>query len=174
MEPSFESPRSAALGGILYGAMAGAILLLGQVFGAMLTGDSPWAPLQPFASVVLGESTIGVPATTELVVLGFTIHFILSALYGALYCAANTRLPAKLQTLYGAQAALGLLFGAALWLINLQLITRIFYPLLLRSSQPTQLLLHAVTFGLPLALFYAGQRRREVPAAPHAGPPHPA
>jgi len=160
-----ESPRSAALGGVLYGVMAGALFLLAQVFAAMFVGESPWAPIQPFSSVVLGESAVGVRTSPQSVVVGFIVHFALSALYGAIYCAANARRSSKIRTGYVRQSALGLLYGAALWLINLELIARFFYPWLLESSQLIQLGLHAVTFGLPLALFYAGAQRREQPSA---------
>jgi hypothetical protein len=76
------------------------------------------------------------------------------------YGAINGTFSPATETSYIRQAGLGLLFGVILWFVKFQIIARIAYPWFLTRPQLPQLLMHAVFFGLPLALMYAAAERR--------------
>lgn len=149
--------------GILFGLITGALFAIMTVTSAAMTGDSLFSPFRMFASIVLGqvalESLESLPAGAIFCV-GSIVHFVLSAAFGLVYGAVNARFSAETQTHWGRQAGLGLLFGVVLWLVNFQIIARIFYPWFLMTPQFLQMSLHALFFGLPLALMYAGAERQ--------------
>jgi hypothetical protein len=93
-------------------------------------------------------------------VVGIIAHLTLSGIYGLAYGVVNAMFSPRTETSWGRQMAIGVVFGAALWLVNFQIIARIVYPWFLDAPQALQLLMHAVAFGLPLALMYAGAERR--------------
>jgi len=53
-----------------------------------------------------------------------------------------------------------------LWLIDFQLLGRLFYPWFLELPQAPHAILHALTFGLPLGLVYGLLAARRHPAEP--------
>jgi hypothetical protein len=154
-----ESVR-AAKEGLGFGLIAGLIFAMMQGTVAVLAGGTAVTPLRMFASVMLGEGAMGAAPIATVLVAGGLAHFILSGLFGVAYGLANSTFSRPTQTGWSEQLGLGLLFGAALWVVNFELVARALYPWLLARSQPAQLLLHAVCFGLPLALMMAGAERR--------------
>lgn len=151
--------------GFGYGVIAGILLAIAAVIAALIGGTSPLMPFRMFASVLLGSSALDTVAPATAVVVGGIIHLLLSGVFGVLYAALNARLPLRTQTHFGKEAGLGALFGVALWFVNIQIIARILYPWFLDAPQFTQMLMHALVFGLPLGLMYARLERRLHPIA---------
>lgn len=153
-----------AVDGVLFGWIAGVFMLFAEVAVSALEGGPPWAPLQPFRQMVLGTPHLAGDIGPAFLV-GFAFHAVLSAIFGAIFCAlVNHFFAMRAHRNWAAVIAVGLLYGAVLWFVNLQLIARVLFPTFLTSPQFPQLLIHAFAFGLPLALLYCGAERRMEPA----------
>lgn len=146
--------------GLEFGLIAGLIFASLQIAGAVAVGARPVAPLWMAASVVLGRAALGGIATGHALAVGAIAHLLLSAVFGLVYGAFAAQLPVEMQANRGKQVWLGLCFGAALWLVNFQIIAVLFYPWFLRTPQLLQLSMHALFFGLPLTLMYSAAERR--------------
>jgi hypothetical protein len=157
-----ETTRRSVKEGIGFGIIAGLFFALMEILGAAMMGNPPLMPLRMFASVVLGSHALD-PALTSLggaFAAGIVVHLVLSALFGLVYGLASSRLRSERQTSWGVQAAAGFGFGAAVWLLNCQIIARALYPWFLEAPQLLQLVMHALFFGLPLGLLYAASERK--------------
>lgn len=147
--------------GVRFGLIAGLIFGLMEIVGAIVMGDPALMPLRMFSSVVLGQEAMMETGLGTAVVVGLIAHFAISALYGLIYGLVNARFTAgRERTRYGSQAWIGLLFGLGVWLVNFQIIARFLYPWFLGTPQVLQAVMHAVFFGLPLAVMYAAGERR--------------
>jgi len=145
------------------GLIAGVILAVAEMIVSAIMGSSAVLPLRLFGSVLLGRSALTDISAGTAILVGVVVHLALSAAFGALYGLLSTRVSDRTRTSSGREAGLGMLYGAALWLINFQIIARLFYPWMLLTPQFTQLVLHAVFYGLPLGLMFASEERRRVP-----------
>lgn len=146
--------------GMGYGLIAGLVFGTVEIIGSAAMGNPALMPVRTFASVLLGREAFSeVVWIGWAVAVGLGVHFALSALFGLIYGAIESRMSREGRTSWGRQSAVGLLFGAAIWLVNFQIIARLFYPWFLEAPQFLQLALHAVTFGLPLALMFASAER---------------
>lgn len=142
-------------------------LAAGIVFGVVqLISFALVDPLEPVrlaASVFLGQDALANRTAGPLLV-GLVVHLALSSLFGLWYGALGLRLSPASRRSWGFQAGLGVLYGLAVWAVNVQLIARALYPWFLDVPQFAQALLHAFAFGLPLALAYeVAERRVETP-----------
>jgi hypothetical protein len=147
--------------GLLYGLVAGAIFAVAEIAAAAMMGDPALMPIRMFASILLGEAALAEVTLGAAVVVGLLVHFVLSAIFGVTYGAiVNGVLSPTTRGSMGAQTAIGLGFGAVLWLVNFQIIGRLLFPWFLMAPQFAQLVLHAVFFGLPLGLMFAASERR--------------
>jgi hypothetical protein len=155
-----ESTRRGIKEGIGFGLIAGLIFGVIEIIAAVLMGDPPLMPVRMFASTVLGEQALEQTPAATAIPLGLLAHFVLSAMFGLIYGAINARFSTATETSYGRQVALGLMFGAVLWLVNFQIIARLIYPWFLMTPQFLQMAMHAMFFGLPVALMYARAERR--------------
>lgn len=160
-----QTTRRGAKEGLGFGLIAGVIFGVMEMVGAALMGDPFVMPLRMFASVVLGQAALTATPLGTVVVVGALAHLVLSGVFGLIFAVIVSRLSSETRASFGAQAAIGLLFGAALWLVNFQIIARALYPWFLQAPQFLQMLMHAMFFGLPLALLYASAERRARPAA---------
>jgi hypothetical protein len=147
--------------GVGYGLVAGVVLAVASMMAAALSSEPAIEPIRLAASVVTGEDAmhavgLGVLAT------GVVVHLVLSAIFGAVYGLFDGALSADVRHSYVWQSGLGLLFGTALWLVNVEIVARIVYPWFVEQNQLASYGLHAVFFGLPLGLMIA--------ATEHAGP----
>lgn len=140
--------------GLEVGLLAGIVFAGVQVVVAVAMGMSPWAPLRMAASVVLGETALDA-SVSEVLRVGPVVHLGLSAAFGVLYGITSSLSSEDIQQNPWVQAITGLVFGAALYVIDFQLIARVVYPWLLDAPQLAQLAMHAFGFGLPLGLLYA-------------------
>lgn len=164
-----ETTKRGVKEGIGYGLIAGMIFGVMEIVGAAIMGNPPLMPIRMFASVVLGHSALMESSLATAVAIGIVAHLALSGVFGLVYGAINGLLSSETETSYGRQTALGLLFGAMLWIINFQLIGRALFPWFLGTPQFLQMLMHAMFFGLPLALLYAATERRVQHVGRHAG-----
>lgn len=146
--------------GIGFGLIAGIIFAIMESVGAAMMGNPPLMPFRLFASVVLGQSAMDATSIGTVFVVGVLAHLGLSAVFGLIYGLINSQLSTETQTNWGREVGLGLLFGACLWLVNFQVVARLFYPWFLTAPQFLQMMMHAVFFGLPLSLMFAGAERR--------------
>lgn len=148
--------------GIGLGIVAAIVFALAEVVVAAITTGSPLMPFRMFASVVMGSSALE-PAATGIgtaFVVGSLVHLALGALFGLAYGLFNAALSTETQTSMTREAIIGLSFGIALWLVNFHIIARAVFPWFLDTNQATQMLLHALFYGLPLGVMYAGAERR--------------
>lgn len=144
-----------------FGAVAGLVFAATAMGGAAVMGNSALMPLRSFASVVLGDSAMQTSASLGVVVVvGILAHLALSAIFGLVYGLVSARFSTETEASWGRQAGQGLLYGAMIWAVNFQLVARLLYPWFLDTPQLLQMLMHAMFFGLPLALIYAAAERR--------------
>ena len=159
-----ESTRRGMKEGLEFGLLAGLSLAAAQIagtaLGAVTLSDEPVSAVRMFASVVLGRAALDTTSFGVALLVGGIAHLLLSALFGLVYGLFAGQLPAQMLTNRRKQAWLGLCFGATLWLVNFQIIALILYPWLLRTSQLLQLMMHALFFGLPLALMFSAAEGR--------------
>ncbi len=153
--------------GLGFGLLAGIFLGVMEVVGSTIMGNPPLMPVRMFASVVLGETALMQTPAATAIPIGVIVHLALSAMFGVIYGLASSRLSTATETSYGRQAAIGLGFGAMLWLVDFQIIGRIAFPWFLNAPQFLQMAMHAMFFGLPLGLMYAAGERH----AHHVGHP---
>jgi hypothetical protein len=139
---------------VLSGVAAGFVMGLSEVIASVLSGQSALLPLRLAASVVLGEDAFGRNAPM-IALVGAIVHFSVAVMYGFAYGVFNSQMTWSKRVVGLRQAALGLAFGTVIWLLDFQLIARLFYPWMLDHSQVVQWALHAIGFGLPLGLLFA-------------------
>jgi hypothetical protein len=145
--------------GVGSGLLAGAMFATAQVVAAITTGDPAVIAFRRSASVLLGPAALTTTPTAVAIVIGLIAHAYLATMYGLSYGVYNSVLSRPTRCSARRQAAIGALYGVALWLVNLELFARIVFPWLLAVSQPIQVFVHAVCFGLPLGLRYAAAER---------------
>jgi hypothetical protein len=155
-----EATRRSLKEGAQFGLVAGIIFGVVQILGSLIGGFGAIMPFRMAAGIVLGQATMETASPGAVIALGTLIHLVLAAVFGLLYGLLNARVPTPTQTDWGKQAGLGVAFGAVLWIVNFQIIARIFFPWFLEAPQFLQLLAHALVYGLPLGLMYAGAERR--------------
>ncbi|MCX4243472.1 hypothetical protein OEB96_22765 [Paraliomyxa miuraensis] len=141
---------------------------MAEIIAAMAAGLRPLLPLRMAASVVIGPEALTTTTVAGAIVAGVVVHLLASTLFGAIYGLVNSSFSQETETSYARQAGLGMLYGVALWIATFQIIARIAYPWFLDTSQGLQVVLHALTFGLPLALMYALAERRVQLVRPQA------
>lgn len=152
--------------GVGSGLLAGAMFAAAQIIGAVTAGDPAILALRRSASVLLGPAALTTIPTAVAIVVGLIAHAYLSTMYGLSYGVYNSALSAATRRSARRQAAIGALYGAVLWLVNLQVFARIVFPWLLAVPQLVQIFLHAACFGVPLGLLYAAAERDPAPAPP--------
>lgn len=154
--------------GIEFGLVAGVIFAVMEMVGAAFMGDPIAMPFRMFASVLLGRDALMTTPLGTAFIVGAIMHLVLSGVFGLIYGLLGSRWAAETRQSWGREIVSGLLFGAALWFVNFQLIARAVYPWFLETPQFLQALMHSVFFGLPLALLYTAAERRI--AVPVQGP----
>ena len=151
--------RNLAGEGIIFGVLAGLVLLLGELLVAALAGAPTIRPLQMAASVAFGREAFALHSD-HAAVPGGAVHLALSALFGFVYSQFFVRASLDTSRSYQREAGYGAAFGLALWVINFQLVARAALPWFLDASQAVQAMMHALLFGLPLGLMMAASERR--------------
>jgi len=156
--------------GALAGLFAGFVFLLANM-GWAVRGDKPAvAPMIDISTIFNNQSAPkplqAGPFGPENVVIGLVTHITLSMLFGIVFAL----LAAMLLRRRGAWplAAAGVLYGLGLYLVNFQVLGRVFFKWLTDPMGPPQgfeAFIHIV-FGLALVPFFLGalRRVREQPA----------
>jgi hypothetical protein len=152
--------RRGAKEGLEFGILAGMIFAIMEIAAAAASGHPALMPLKMFASVVLGKAALEPTAGSSVLLVGIVAHVALSGAFGIVYSLVNQRFSVATQTQFGQQAGIGLIAGTLLWFGNFQIVGRLLYPWFLRQPQLPAMLMHAVSFGLPLGLFYAAAKRK--------------
>ena len=154
--------------GISFGIVAGIIFAVAQMLAAGMMGEIGLMPLRMFASVVLGSAAMTSTDVALTVFIGLLVHFVLSAAFGAIYGYLEERFSRDVRSSFGKQAVFGMVYGIVLWFVNYQIIARILYPWFLSPPQGIQMMIHAICFGLPLAVIFAFYEKSEHPILPRA------
>jgi hypothetical protein len=152
--------------GVVAGLLAGALFAIAQVAETVSDGDAAVLAFRRSASVLLGPAALTTTPAATAVAVAVIAHLYLSAIYGLCYGIYNAALTAPSRRSASRQLIIGALYGAMLWLVNFQAVSRALYPWLLALPQHAQLVLHAAAFGLPLGLLYATAAYRTLPGEP--------
>jgi hypothetical protein len=154
-EASRRSPAEGAMGGLI----AGLLFAAAQMVVATALGGSPWAPWRLFASVLMGQQALAGAMTLGVFVVGFFVHFGLSALFGAFWGAFVGGLPPSIRDSWGGHAAIAMVFGLLLYFLNFQVLARFLFPWFLATDRVAQVLLHAIALGAPLGAWMTARLR---------------
>jgi uncharacterized membrane protein YagU involved in acid resistance len=107
------------------------------------------------STVVLGDDamTNGDANST----IGWIVHLVLSIAFGLVFALIARRLRTN-----GEVAVAGLVYGGLLYLVNFQILARIWFETFKMANQPFEVVVHIV-FGalLAVALYNSGPRRGE-------------
>lgn len=148
-----ERNRSLLGHGIIAGLIAGAVFAVAEMIVAGAMSGNALAPWKMFASILLGQSAVAQPLTWGVFLVGFGVHFVLAALFGLGFALAGRLVPPDVRRNYAAHSAIGMILGILLWVVNFQVIARALYPWFLGTNALAQILLHALAFGLIVALY---------------------
>ena len=148
------------------GIIAGAIFVAAGVVVNALRGVDPFVMFRLCASLLLGPSVME-RSELGMVLLGALVNIVVSGVFGFLYGAVLSRFSHATQTSRLRQLPLGFAYGALLYLVDFQWVSRVLFPWVLTEPQLIYFLLHTLAFGVPLALMYAqaerGEHRRQLP-----------
>lgn len=161
--PQIEATRWSASRGARFGAAAGLIFGVAATIGAILVGYSGLMPLRLSSSILLGQAAMAEASTGTVIVVGLIVHFAVSIYWGLLFGLTHDRFIGRLRMRNPARLSLGVLFGFLVYLVNFHVIARFFYPWFLEPIQGILAGIHALFFGLPLALMYVQRERRSKP-----------
>ena len=146
------------LRGAVMGIAAGGVFLIFEMIVAGLMGQSAFDPLRMIAAVVLGDGALPMQPAVGLAIVvpvALATHYVLSAIYGAVFGVAVAEIGALRHdrvVLVGAAAAFGLL----LWLVNFYVIAPIAFPWFSMADPFMQFIAHTF-FGTALGLLLAGR-----------------
>ena len=140
---------SGLIGGLVF-------LVLEMIMVPLFLGVSPWAPVRMIGAILLGSEVLPPPATFDLGIFlaAAVVHFVLAIAYGLILASLVFRFT------LGTSLGIGLLFGAALYLINFFVFTGAF-PWFAEARNWVSLFAHLV-FGLTAAWVYKGLAHREM------------
>ncbi|WP_186002143.1 hypothetical protein [Corallococcus sp. Z5C101001] len=150
--------------GLLFGVAAGVMLALAETALAVAAGESPFVPVRMTAAVVLGTPAFTPQVSTAAAVaVGLLVHLVIAAGWGVVYSLLDAMLPVDGRGRWEFQAAVGMLFGIFVWLVDFQLLARGYFPWFLGVPQFLQIVWHAVFMGLPMAMLFTMAERRRAP-----------
>jgi hypothetical protein len=142
------------------GLAAGAVMALVAMVFSVIGGESPVHPFRLAASVIVKDANVYDQPVWLAVPVGAAVHFSLSAIYGFWYGLLMTDEDGVHRGSRAFQAIIGMVLGLGLYLLNVQVIGRFWYPWFLASSQVVTAAIHVLGYGLPLGLFAAFADRR--------------
>lgn len=162
MAKQLQQPSTEAIGPrLLRGGIGGFIAGLPFIFVTMWWAStqpkgSAKGPLNLISTLVLGKEAMMTGEVNPW--LGFAVHAVLSIAFGMIFAVVVPALRSN-----GTVALAGGIYGAVLYLVNFQLLGRIFFDQFLKGpNQPFELVTHVV-FGhlLALAFYSSGSRSGE-------------
>ncbi|SFC51159.1 hypothetical protein SAMN05216344_1209 [Polaromonas sp. OV174] len=141
------------------GLAAGAILMVLELFWAMLAGGgNPWVASHMIAAIVMGSDTLkssGFDLTVVTVAL--LAHYVLGMVFGLIL--ATIIAPFRQGSGLILVAVFGAVFGAVLYLLNFHAMTH-FFPWFIEWRGTATLAIHLI-FGVTAALLYRKLDRHE-------------
>jgi uncharacterized membrane protein YagU involved in acid resistance len=141
--------------GAVGGLVAGVVFAVATMWFVTSLDMPARTPLLMISTVVLGDDamTNGDADTT----IGWIVHLVLSIAFGVVFAFIARRLRTN-----GEVAAVGLVYGGLLYVVNFQILARIWFETFKMANQPFEVVVHIV-FGalLALALYNSGPRRGE-------------
>lgn len=156
----WKTVRRALREGVEFGGCAGVVWLLADLVASVVQRRPMFYSLRTLAAPVVQDI-----APSAVFLAGISFYLVVGALLGVVYCLLNACLSDRTRTRLDRQAAIGLLFGAAVWAVKIHVVTRYMFPAFLadRKFLFVQLVLHTFFLGVPLAIFYAIAERRLQP-----------
>ena len=150
-------PDVVGLGGAIAGVGGGLAMALTGALIAALLGHDLWLESKQIAVIIYGDAALAQDGfVLGPVVVGTAIHFLVSALLGALFGIVSHRL-LHLTTDFGLPVYSGLMYGLVLWVVNYFLILPLLNPALTETYGPSFLIQHVV-YGMVTGLLYIGLR----------------
>jgi len=152
-----ETTLSGRMGRGTLGGIAAGTIFAGIEIWSAISNDLPVrAPFLAISTIVLGDSAL---TTGEAnVLIGLLVHTAISIFYGMLFGLLTPVLRTN-----GTVALAGLAYGALIYLIDLQLIAPIWFPLFTTGDQSFSLLVHLL-FGIVLGIaFFSADIRHDEP-----------
>ena len=134
-----------AVRGAVGGAVAGVVFGAANMWYASSTGMPSVMPLKMIATIVQGEGALADGSASP--VLGAVVHMVLSVAFGVGLGVLLHRVAAD-----AVRAAVGLVYGLALYLVNFLVVAPIAFPVFRDANQPFELVIHVV-FGAVAVLF---------------------
>ena len=107
-----DTARGAKLGMGL-GLLAGVVFVAMEIAFASATGLGPAWPFRMFSSVALGRDALDLLPADDAILLGVSLHVVLSACFGAAYGVYNAALIDETQTSWLRQSLIGTGYGAS-------------------------------------------------------------
>lgn len=139
------------LRGAVGGLVAGAVFIGVTMWFASSQGQPAEAPLRLISTIVLGDNAL--PNGETNVAVGMVVHVILSIVFGLVFAALVAPLRSD-----GWIACAGLIYGVLLYVVNFQILSRVFFTSFQMANQPFELFAHMV-FGAVLVLFLPNYAR---------------
>jgi hypothetical protein len=148
-----------AVRGVVGGVVSGVVFAAATMWYVASTGGPAVLPLRMISTIVLGDAAMGKGTTSP--VLGAVVHLVLSAAFGVAFGLVVPWLRTN-----GTVALAGVVYGLVLYLVNFQVLARLFFTTFKMANQPFEVVVHVV-FGvlLSFAFFGSGVRRGEPPVA---------
>jgi hypothetical protein len=149
------------LGSVLWAVSSRVALIALTSWFSITAGQSVLAPFGAIATIVQGPGALA--AGTATVWVGMAVHSVLSALFGVGFAVLTQPVRANNAML----AMAGLLYGGALYAINIEILARFVpqFSVLFMTNHPFELAIHFF-FGALLALFFLNPRG----STPNVGP----
>jgi uncharacterized membrane protein YagU involved in acid resistance len=145
--------------GILAGVVGGAIFAVITMWFTASTGAGAVTPLKMIATILQGDDAFPRDASS---ILGATLHMVLSVAYGIVFAVVV----AAIRASAGVIALLGLLYGAAIFVVNFLVLAPLWFTTFQAANKPFELAIHLV-FGavltVPLLPFIRRARNSEPP-----------
>ncbi len=132
--------------GVVGGIVAGGLFLVLNMWFATSLGDPAKGPLLMMSTIVKGDEAM--MSGSASVGVGLGVHVALSAAFGVAFAALASRLRSA-----GAIAGAGVVYGAALYLINFKVLSPAAFVTFEMANQPFEFVVHVV-FGSLLALAF--------------------
>ncbi len=151
--------------GAVAGLFGGLFFILANMWFAVAHGKPAIAPFLSISTIFFGSDKPMM--TPEAVVAGVIVHLMLSLLYGMVFAVVVLPfLRNHLALVIGA-----LVYGLLLYVVNFQILARIFFPFFNNPMGPNpgfELWIHPVAFGLFLLPFFLAFRAPGQQKAAHA------
>ena len=145
--------------GAVAGLVAGVAFILANMWYASAHGKPAVAPFLDISTVFHGSDMPNLSNAPFDVVVGLVTHVGLSMLFGIVFGVGLHVLRLGRRPLVVVGAAL--VYGLALYVVNFQILGRLFFPWFVNPKGPNQgfeLWIHPVAYGLFLAPFFVNLR----------------